>query len=67
MNHDNHEDMDFQNISRVKTEIHKKDRTRPKTKKEKGSEIFNKIKINILSHELWHCWTGCNEILTFYA
>jgi hypothetical protein len=33
--HDNHEDMDFRNISKVRMEIHKKDRTRQKKEKEK--------------------------------
>jgi hypothetical protein len=41
--YDNHEDMDFQNTSKVKTEIHKKDRTRQikKTKKKKQEEQNN--------------------------
>jgi hypothetical protein len=46
--YDNHEDMDFQNTSKVKTEIHKKDRTRQikkkKTKKKKKKKKNQKNK-----------------------
>jgi hypothetical protein len=43
--YDNHEDMDFQNTSKVKTEVHKKDRTRQiKKNTSEGSRVrFDKL------------------------
>jgi hypothetical protein len=41
----------------------KKEKKKDKNKNKKAvfSEISNKIEISILSHELWHCWTGCHK------